>query len=222
MPLQVQSRSTHCGAKWRLRSNLTPLPPVFLPSPSAALRQGEILANLVEHRAAVPARDLSIAPIVEVVDVREFAHPWLVVLSADCDLDQDYQVRVPTAEILVRNDFEHRRGRRLMDYILVCPAFLESEVRVRLPPGSAIWDRVKGNQDVRYHRIEAGEIAFGMRVVPELFLDFLRSFTLPADSIYDALESPAVERVAVIPPVYVHALVQRYFAFQSRIGLPEE
>lgn len=198
------------------------MPPIYLPAPHSAFRQGELLANFFEHRAVGPARDLTTEPVIDPPPFQPYQHPWLIVLTPDCDLDQDYKVRVPDEAEALRPDFEQRRGRRLIEHVMLCPGFLQSEIRGRLAPGSGIWDGVRNNQNVRYHRVEGGVIASTEDRVPELFVDFSRVFTIPASGLYGALESATVRRVAVTPPVYVHALIQRFFAFQSRIGLPDE
>ena len=54
-----------------------------------------------------------------------------------------------------------------------------------------------------------------------LFLDFKKSMTLPASNLYEGIRNGELRRGAVIPPIYVHDLVQRFYSFMSRVGLPD-
>src|SRR4051795_3893948 len=59
-------------------------------SPDSALRQGEILSDVVQTLVVIETlgRDRELQ-----VDFKQ--HPLVIVLSQDCDLDQDYQSRLP-------------------------------------------------------------------------------------------------------------------------------
>ncbi len=116
----------------------------------------------------------------------------------------------------------------IVPHVLLCGAFEESEIKSResIVTGkravqSDILRRIKQNQDLRYHyfaeaRVEAND------QVPALILDFKRILTVATGSIYGGIETGRLERIAVVPAPHIQDLVQRFFAFQSRIGVPDD
>jgi len=56
--------------------------------------------------------------------------------------------------------------------------------------------------------------------LPGLVLDFKKTVAAPTPAVYDGL-AHGVVRVAVIPPVYLHDLMHRFYGFHSRVALPE-
>lgn len=88
--------------------------------------------------------------------------------------------------------------------------------------GSDLWKRIRQNQDVRYHKLPAAGIGNpDVTKLPDLYLDFKRTISLPTGYLYGGISGGTVERIAVIPAVYRHDLMQRLFGFLSRVGLPD-
>ena len=84
-----------------------------------------------------------------------------------------------------------------------------------------IWKRIRQNQDERYHRFEAAPVGEPpVNQLPDLYLDFRKTMALPTGTLYEGLGSGKVMRLAVVPPVFVHDLMHRFYAYLSRIGLP--
>lgn len=177
------------------------------PPIGSALRQGEVLGDVWIHRPLLPATRVGVG---QSIDVDPTLHPFVVVLHPDCDLEQDFAARQSTA---AENDT------RLVPQVLLCDAFTEAELRPRVA-GSDLFRRIKQNQDERYHRFKAAPISSSQESVPDLFLDFRRSLAVHTSALYLGLEPGAIRRCALIPAVYVHDLVHRFYGYLSRVALP--
>ena len=205
------------------------MPLILDPGPAAGpFRQGEILSSVWEHRA-IPVEPPDVEPPDNdsaTVELHAVQHPFLVAMSPDCDLDQDFAARFPDdydgfVDEGHEQKFREQSNRYLLTHVILCDAFEEAEITVRIAAGKDIWKRVKTNQDQRYHHLGPAPVG---EHGPELdvYLDFKRVFALPLESLYEAVQGAGeVERLAVIPSVYLHDLIQRFYAFQSRVGLPD-
>lgn len=193
------------------------------PSVNGPLLQGEILAAIVEQKANAPANEL---PLGTQVDVTPISHPFVMVMTAVCDLEQDFDTRFSQSgsdDIPTTNDVSEREPKlvqRLVQHMLLCDVYTDDELHP-LISGGDIWRRIRQNQDERYHQLTSTSIAETDMSLPDFYMDFKRNFTLPTSKVYDALFSKNVRRVAVVPPVYVHDLMQRFYSFLSRVGVPE-
>ena len=187
----------------------------FQPSPGGErpqrLHQGEILAGILEPRPDNPGAPLQPdSP----VDFTWISHPRAIVMTPDCDLLSDFSDRQAAPE-------EIQSPRRLQ-HIHCCDLYAAAEIRGYNALNSDLWRRVQRNQNERYHQLPPGKIADGADLEhPALYLDFKRLFTLPTEFLYRCLEMEIVQRRGVAPPIWIHDLIQRYFAFHSRIGVPD-
>lgn len=187
---------------------------------SGALRQGEILGDIWIHRPLYPPIDNTEGSSFE---VHSDYHPLMVIMSPDCDLEQDFKVRFPNPQ-----DQEQYQSvtvdeslPAIIPQVLLCDLYEESEIRPRIP-GSDVWKRVRQNQDERYHHFEAAPIGNPtQREFSALYLDFKKSLSLPTYSLYEGLRVKKVQRITLIPPVYIHQLLHRFYGFLSRVALPE-
>jgi hypothetical protein len=104
----------------------------------------------------------------------------------------------------------------------MCDLFTEDEIHAQMP-GSDIWKRVKKNQDERYRCLPIADIGIpSIKVLPTSYMDFKKTIGLPTFAVYQGIAaSEGISRVAVVPPVYLHQLIHRFFGFLSRIGLPD-
>lgn len=174
------------------------------PPSEGELRQGELLANVVMLRA-VMTQD----PGTEVQhDVMSTLHPLVVVLHSDCDLLQDYNTR---------NSGDHKPG-QLVPQVLLCDSFPSSEMRAPQFPGSRAVKMVTENRDERYHTLTFD--ADPDLHLPEspIYLDFKRTIAIHTEDLYTALGSRTTQRVALIPPRYLHDLMHRFFGYLSRVA----
>lgn len=196
------------------------MPFIYTPSqPVGELRQGEILSGMYDlqvcHEPIAPVEDGDI-PVDPVL------HPLVLVMTADCDLLQDYQARANLGE--KRGEIRVDRDEPgLLPYVLLCDLFLESELKSSLPQGSEIWRRVRQNQNERYHHLASAWIGLeaDQRWLPHLYMDFKKILATPPQWLYRALDKAAIKREAVIPSIHLQRTMQRFYAFQARVGEPE-
>lgn len=186
--------------------------------PSWALRQGEILGELWEHRPIAAVASLGAD---EMPSIQSLLHPRVIVMTADCDLIQDFAVRFNDErpgnyEGILERDQAHST---LLPYVLLCDMYEATDIRSRTPPGSEAWRRIDGNHNQRYHRLAAAAVKGG-GALPDLYLDFRKTFALPGEAIYAAVGHGLV-RMGLVPPVYLHDLMHRFYGYLSRVGLPD-
>ncbi len=180
---------------------------------TGALRQGEILGPLWTHHPSYPpiplARTRPVAVASTVVDLT-------VVLSPDCDLLWDHEARFEIPDAL-ESGVDHPNA---VSELLVCGLQSYGQIRPRFEKNRPGWTRVDGNQDERYHHLEAAPVVGSELVFHDLFLDFKTVTSVRTYSLYAGIGLGSVQRFALIPEVYVHDLIQRYSAFLSRIAIP--
>jgi hypothetical protein len=192
---------------------------------SGALLQGEILGDVWEHRARYPAIE---SPPGLSIPFESEQHPLVVVMSSVCDLERDFEQLFPTSDPWDSYDpaGESRVAAAGVKtyYCFLCDVYDEARIRSQSTvKGSDNWRRIKGNQDERYHRFEPTTIGEnGTRELPDLYLDFRRGFALPSQALYAGIRAGGIERVAVIPPVFIHDLMHRFYSYHSRVGVPGE
>jgi hypothetical protein len=183
---------------------------IYARSQDGALRQGEIITDMVQIRLDVATIGRDHQQIEEVV------HPIVVVLSQDCDLDQDWKKR---RTALTGNN---GTGEQLPD-ILFVQVQEAIPFRGNISASTKIWDRIKNNKDERYHFLEAvaaedDAIQVGL---PELGIDFKRYFTVPAREVYVRIEEGARKRCRLTSP-YLEHLSTRFYYYQFRVALPAD
>ncbi len=151
-----------------------------------------------------------------VVEIARIEFPYVVVLTQDCDLEQDHSNRA-------------RKGAPSQDKhlfsVLVAPVYNAehiytgehlselglkmSTINRRKGPG----DRLRSNQVARYHYLD---FATDAPIVPSV-VDFKHYFSVNIEYLRRARPGKFVCRLA---PLHREDLLQRYSAFLSRIGLP--
>ena len=175
--------------------------------------QGEILLDIREFR---PPNDSCVLATGEGATFLSFVHTKAIVITPDCDLLSDYSTQNNSSSE------DRQRQARLLEHIQLCDVFSEQEIRPNRNLTSDLWRRIRGNQDERYHTLPSvGEPDSKGTSHAEYFLDFKRMFTIPTEFLYCLLESGATQRMGIVPPVWIHQLIQRYFAFHSRVGVPD-
>ncbi|MDP2673713.1 MAG: hypothetical protein Q8Q00_02265 [Dehalococcoidia bacterium] len=183
------------------------MPLIYEPPPnSGPLRQGEILADIYEHRPLYPAAALAEDSTIE---FRSYYHRLAIVMTPDCDLEWDCQARSETDEA------EESDHPQLLPHVLLCDVYGTSEIRQRVA-GSDVWKRIQQNQDERYHHLSASPIW-----LPDIYMDFKKTLALATENLYSGMTSGGIRRVAVVPPLYLQDLTHRFYGFLSRVALPE-
>lgn len=177
------------------------------------LRQGEILVDVWEHVADLSSRRVAAG---EPARVHPIHHELMIVMNAECDLLWDAMARFQRTEPPLPAGQEDRS---LVPYLLACDLYREEQVRGQIG-GSDIWRRVRQNQDERYHRLTAAEIGRpSVGQLPDLYMDFKKVRALPTANVYTAIVPGGIVRKAVVPPVYLHDLMHRFFGFLSRVAI---
>lgn len=153
-------------------------------------------------------------------------HMPLIVMSPDCDLLWDFQARFPDEDsrrrLVSPEQLIIADSRAIISHVLLASAYREGEIRNRIP-GSDVWKRILQNQDFRYHRLTASIEEEGQPglVKEDLYVDFKQPISLPTESLYAGISTDGVKRLAVIPDVYIHDLIHRYYGYLSRVAVPE-
>lgn len=202
------------------------------------LIQGEILSNLNELRAEHPASKPSAAR----TPFRPVPHRRAVVLTNICDLAQDHKARKEDAALetvseevepsepepedieTAQEKQEPPENLQYIPYVFFCE-LMDAEQMLRRPDvqNVKVLRRLSKNNDMRLHYLPAAPVgpdAAGVQL-PDLYVDFRKTFALPTETVYAAIVSEAVTRDAIIPVIYIHDLVQRQHAYLSRVGLPD-
>ena len=146
--------------------------------------------------------------------VEEKKLPYIVVLTQDCDLEQDFIKRNKIAE---KHD-------KYMESILVCPAYQAESFRegTHLEKFDLTMERwnsekyaqIKKQQNDRFHFL-GGYQPFQ---VPDLVIDFKHYYTIPRDIAYFLMKNN--HYLASLRQLFREDLSHRFSFFLSRIGLP--
>ena len=177
-----------------------------------SIRQCAILTGL-SRRAFVLETIGTPQEVVEVVTV-----DYAVVLTQDCDLEQDYRVRftTPTPE-----------SDKLIPCVFLVEAYVAQDICARIADSSRKkWDRlnIEANKNERFHFLQkvdtdADRLNQGL---PELVLDFKRYFTLPTDELYRRIDVGQTRRRTLLASPYLEHLSGRFAYYLSRVGLPTD
>jgi hypothetical protein len=192
------------------KSASEPISPIqkYVPSPTGALRQGEILSNLKQFKLNIESLR-SGKPLAEPI-----IHPFAIIVTQDCDCEQDFKFR---KDNIISN--------ATIPSILFCEVVAAETLRNRDKDiNTKVWGQVKINKNERYHFLEAiPKIADILdEGLPELTLDFKRYFTIPTDEVYYRIEIGEANRRCHLVSPYLEHLTSRFNYFQSRIALPED
>jgi hypothetical protein len=162
----------------------------------------------------------------------ELEIPYLIVISQDCDLQQDYNNGNKYKELKKEDKDNKDKLRSLYDKfipsLLLCPAFPAEQVREGIHlekyhgfimddkgrENKTKWKNILQNETSRYHYIQGNtELQ-----VPELVLDFKRYYTIPKKFFYSKHEN---YYLASLNELYREDLSRRFSNYLSRIGLPD-
>jgi hypothetical protein len=202
-----------CGrySPWRRRNSLSPPSPIYRMSATGldfCLRQGEILSEVIQFRIDVATLGTA-AP-----SGRLMIHPYAMILSQDCDLEQDFNVRQKQVD-----------SDKLLPSVLFCEVAMAEELFSRVKSlGSKLWNRIQINKDERYHFLQKVDVSLDAlgHGLPELGIDFKRYFTIPADEAYQRIKLGETQRRCVLHSPYLEHLSSRFAYFLSRVALPQE
>ncbi len=144
----------------------------------------------------------------------ELSLPYIVVMTQDCDLDNDFKNRIET------NPEKHDKYLRT---VLVCPAYISAEFKEGthledLNLKMERWDskrfkQIKEQNNSRYHFLEADQ----KLQVPELVIDFKHYYAIPRNTLFRMYTE---HYLVTINQLFREFLSQRFSNYLSRIGLP--
>jgi hypothetical protein len=172
------------------------------------LRQGDILRDVswveyVDERAGI-------------IEVSRIAFPLAIVLTQDCDLEQDHRFR---------NESSSTQDKCLIS-ILMAPLYnVEhvyqgehlSEIGIRMekvPNKGNTGNFLRNNERPRYHYLEFGN---NVPIVPSV-IDFKHYFSTTVEYLIK-LKSAAY--VCSVAPLFREDIAQRFAAYLARVGLPD-
>lgn len=141
--------------------------------------------------------------------------PYIVILTQDCDLEQDFKYRTTA----VKNQD------KILQSILICPAYgwedfikgdhlQDYKLKMEIISGSDQKRKIKQQQVPRYHYLDED---LEKQIAP-LVIDFKHYYTLPVEflmHIYKEHYAYSIEEL------FRESLNQRFSFYLSRIGLPE-
>ena len=177
--------------------------PRYRPAESGKpLRQGEILSDIRRYRVA-PQTVAAIPP--SVIEVR---YPFAVVLTQDCDLDQQERP-LPGSD-------------PPLPCILLAEVTTAKQLRGQKDINTDTWKLIRQNREERYHYLEAvpkEEDAAG-EGLGELALDFKRYLAVPTDELYALIDAGLGRRRCRLNTPFMEHLCNRFGAYLGRVALP--
>jgi hypothetical protein len=188
----------------------------YTPSRDGPLRQGEILTGL---KRVVPEPGSALGEQLK-ADIIE--HRFAVILSQDCDLEQDYSARYEIEDNETAQQSAGRERKKL-SCVLFCDAIPVDELKGRIADGR-VFSFAEKNKNERYQflrEVKAEEDAHGKGIPAGLGLDFKRYFSLAAEDVYAQI-SILKNRRTVLQTPYAEHLSVRFFEYQLRIALAKE
>ncbi len=175
---------------------------------SPFFRQGEIVNNVFELKLQITEQK-SIDDVRKDTKFDPIVHPYVVVISQDCDLEQDYGARIGQ----VPDD-------KLLTHVLVCALFTKDELKIRSKIGSDLWKSVRQNQDERYHYLIEAPIKDTENNLPELIADFKTTFSLPTEFVYWLISTKQATREGALCSPYLEDFMHRLYSFLGRVATP--
>lgn len=176
---------------------------VYTPSVAeGAVRCCEILSGISQRRQSFESLR---APEPELETI---LHPLCIVISQDCDLEQDFCAR------------RENRATPLAD-VLLCDVVAANDLKGNVAQGRDIWKRIIQNKDERYQFLRAVQTRQDLanEGLTELGIDFRRCFSVPTDELYEQFSLGARRRCRLSSPFKEH-LMNRLAHFIARVGLP--
>lgn len=174
-----------------------------------SLRQTEILSNLIQTKLRVDS--IRKDPVIDFV-----AHPFTMILTQDCDLEQDFALRLKGANSM-----------KLLPSVLFCEIITAEELYSRFAKSETEWkDRlhIPKNKNDRFHFLQVVNPSCDALNVglPEMGIDFKRYFSVPTDEVYKRIELKDASRRCVMRSPYLEHLSLRFATYLGRVALPED
>jgi len=175
------------------------------------IRQGDVYRNVAFLESAVETEGI--------VQVARIVFPHVVVLTQDCDLEQDFRTRYG------RKNKPSNQDKRLIS-VLVAPLYNVEHVyngehlselgieMCEVPRRGQTGNRLLQNKRPRYHYMSFPK---GVPLADSI-VDFKHYFSVSVEYLKGERQG---DFVCSIAPIYREDLGQRFASFMSRIGVPE-
>lgn len=170
------------------------------------ISQGDVLRN-IRYIESINITE-------EGIEVSFIYYPYVIVLTQDCDLEQDSNIRsdqdndsIRLLSILVAplyNEEHFFLGNHLSNLKLVGDVFSKSKTPYK---------RVIQNQDSRYHYLKFDDAV----IVPNSVIDFKHYFSIDVSEYSSKLDK---HFVCCVKELYREQISHRFSFYLSRIGLP--
>jgi hypothetical protein len=172
------------------------------------IRQGDILREVLWVER--------VAETAGIIEVARIVFPLAIVLTQDCDLEQDHRFR---------SESRSTQDKWLMS-VLMAPLYnVEhvyqgehlSELNIRMetvPKAGNTGKFLRNNERPRYHYLEFDD---NVPIVPSV-IDFKHYFSATVTYLMDLKQSGYVCSVA---PLFREDIAQRFAAYLARVGLPD-
>lgn len=151
-----------------------------------------------------------------IIEVSKIVFPLVIVLTQDCDLEQDYKIRYPK--------IPPQNKDKLILSVLVAPIYnvehvysgehlnqLGIDMR-NIPRNRTEGEFLVSNQLPRYHYLIPDELPIAPSVI-----DFKHYFSVNVEY----LKTKNSDLVCQVPPLFREDISQRFASYLARIGLPE-
>lgn len=144
----------------------------------------------------------------------ELTLPYIVVMTQDCDLDNDFRNRSQKAP---------EKHDKYLRTVLVCPAYVAEDFKdgnhlEELQLKMENWNgkrfqQIKEQNNARFHFLEPEQ----KLQVPELVIDFKHYYAIPRDTLFRIYPD---HYLVTLNQLFRESLSQRFSNYLSRIGLP--
>jgi hypothetical protein len=191
-------------------------PRFYIASPvDGPFLQTEILSEVTEYRL------ITDSPVTDEGEFVPIIHKLAIIVSQDCDLEQDYHRRRELKESGQVTDAEDEK---LLPSILLCEVASESAITDALRvQGRTVRDRFRQNKEERYQFLKAVEAKFDAENsgIEAMGIDFKRYFSVPTEELYVQL-SGGCKRRCSLAPHYLEHFSRRFTNHLSRVALPKD
>jgi hypothetical protein len=174
---------------------------------NSSLRQGEIVTGVVQYNPVADelskdGENLSFTPVI---------HPYVIVVTQDCDLDGDYKARHTI----------HPQT-KLLNSIILCEIGTAEIARGTDGMNRKEWELVTAHRHERFYFFEkiSAEQDVVKEGLPELTADFKKVLGIDATTLYRQIELGIAERRTILVSPYLEHFCRRYYSFHGRVALP--
>lgn len=190
---------------------------IFSPSVlNTPLRQGEILSQVIQLIPGNPGEIPSGAP--PAISAEIITHKYSVIVSQDCDLNSDFYNR---EEMEANVEKKGKLEPKLLSNVLLCEASMWSSLSAI---GIDSKDRLKKNQDIKYHYLQNVSEKQDLKGVgiDALVISFHRSFSVSTKDLLERIKTAQTDRRAIMNSPYFEHLSDRFTYYVGRVGLPAD